>query len=103
MRFITQAGFFVSLVTGFSGVMAGEVPKVDYQVVHVQIAGGGADEKGTIMLEKQTGRSWLLVQRGGAQPAWQALPFEPGFDLNQQTLPPDVSRIYHRLERDKGG
>jgi len=43
------------------------------------------------LLEQQTGRSWILVQRGSAPPAWQALAFDSGFTLNQQLVPPDLT------------
>jgi hypothetical protein len=61
-----------------------------YQIVSVRMIGGGSDEAGSVMLEQQTGRSWILVQRGSAPPSWQSLSFESGFNLNQQLMPPDL-------------
>lgn len=68
-----------------------EPPPLTYQIVSVYLAGGGTDEKGSVLLEQQTGRSWILVQRGSAPPAWQALAFDSGFTLNQQLVPPDLT------------
>lgn len=67
-------------------------PPLTYQIVSVRLAGGGSDEQGSVLLEQQTGRSWILVQRGSAPPAWQALAFDSGFTLNQQLLPPEIVR-----------
>lgn len=67
-------------------------PPLTYQIVSVRIAGGGTDEQGSVMLEQQTGRSWILIQRGSAPPAWQALSFDSGFTLNQQLVPPEIVR-----------
>lgn len=67
-----------------------EPPPLTYQIVSVRLAGGGTDETGSVMLEQQTGRSWILIQRGSAPPSWQALAFESGFTLNQQLVPPDL-------------
>ena len=67
-------------------------PPLTYQIVSVRIAGGGSDEQGSVLLEQQSGRSWILVQRGSAPPSWQALSFESGFTLNQQLTPPDLVR-----------
>lgn len=67
-----------------------EPPPLTYQIVSVRFIGGGTDEAGSVLLEQQTGRSWILVQRGSTPPAWQSLPFESGFTLNQQLLPPDL-------------
>ncbi len=75
-----------------------EIPLV-YHIVSVQIAGGAPDERATVMFEQQTGRSWMLVQRGSGSPVWQALTFDAGFTLNQQTLPPDLGRLQERRER----
>lgn len=68
-----------------------EPPPLTYQIVSVYLAGGGTDDKGSVLLEQQTGRSWILVQRGSAPPAWQALAFDSGFTLNQQLVPPDLT------------
>lgn len=68
-----------------------EPPPLTYQIVSVYLAGGGTDDKGSVLLEQQTGRSWILVQRGSAPPAWQALAFDSGFTLNQQLAPPDLT------------
>lgn len=68
-----------------------EPPPLTYQIVSVTFIGGGTDEAGSVLLEQQTGRSWILVQRGSTPPAWQALPFEAGFTLNQQLMPPELS------------
>lgn len=68
-----------------------EPPQLTYQIVSVNLAGGGTDDKGSVLLEQQTGRSWILIQRGSAPPAWQALAFDSGFTLNQQLLPPDLT------------
>lgn len=68
-----------------------ELPQLTYQIVSVNLAGGGTDDKGSVLLEQQTGRSWILIQRGSAPPAWQALAFDSGFTLNQQLLPPDLN------------
>jgi hypothetical protein len=68
-----------------------EPPPLTYQIVSVRMIGGGSDEGGSVMLEIQTGRSWVLVQRGSAPPSWQALAFESGFNLNQQLMPPELS------------
>ena len=67
-------------------------PPLTYQIVSVRLAGGGTDEQGSVMLEQQTGRSWILIQRGSAPPAWQALSFDSGFTLNQQLVPPEIVR-----------
>lgn len=67
-----------------------EPPPLTYQIVSVRMIGGGSDETGSVMLEIQTGRSWVLVQRGSAPPSWQALAFESGFTLNQQLMPPEL-------------
>lgn len=64
-------------------------PPLTYQIVSVRLAGGG-DEPASVMLEMQTGRSWILVQRGNAPPSWQSLAFESGFSLNQQLQPPEL-------------
>lgn len=68
-----------------------EPPPLTYQIVSVNLAGGGTDDNGSVLLEQQTGRSWILVQRGSAPPAWQALAFDSGFTLNQQLVPPDLT------------
>jgi hypothetical protein len=68
-----------------------EPPPLTYQIVSVYLAGGGTDDKGSVLLEQQTGRSWILIQRGSAPPAWQALAFDSGFTLNQQLVPPDLT------------
>ncbi len=68
-----------------------EPPPLTYQIVSVQLTGGGSDTTGSVMLEQQTGRSWVLVQRGSAPPSWQALAFDSGFTLNQQLVPPDLT------------
>lgn len=67
-----------------------EPPPLTYQIVSVRMIGGGSDEAGSVMLEQQTGRSWILVQRGSAPPSWQSLSFESGFNLNQQLMPPEL-------------
>ena len=67
-------------------------PPLTYQIVSVRLIGGGSDETGSVLLEQQSGRSWILVQRGSAPPSWQALSFESGFTLNQQLTPPDLVR-----------
>ena len=67
-------------------------PPLTYQIVSVRLAGGGTDEMGSVLLEQQTGRSWILLQRGSAPPAWQALSFDSGFTLNQQLVPPEIVR-----------
>lgn len=67
-----------------------EPPPLTYQIVTVRFVGGSADEAGSVLLEQQTGRSWVLVQRGSTPPAWQALPFEAGLTLSQQLLPPET-------------
>lgn len=68
-----------------------EPPPLTYQVVTVRFVGGGTEEAGSVLLEQQTGRSWILAQRGSAPPAWQALPFEAGFTLSQQLVPPETT------------
>lgn len=68
-----------------------EAPQLTYQIVSVRLAGGGTDETGSVLLEQQTGRSWILIQRGSAPPSWQALAFDSGFTLNQQLVPPDLT------------
>jgi hypothetical protein len=68
-----------------------EPPPLTYQVVSVQLTGGGTDAVGSVLLEQQTGRSWILVQRGSAAPSWQSLAFDSGFTLNQQLVPPDLT------------
>jgi hypothetical protein len=64
-------------------------PPLTYQIVSVRLSGGG-DEPASVLLEMQTGRSWILVQRGNAPPAWHSLAFESGFSLNQQLQPPEL-------------
>jgi len=68
-----------------------EPPPLTYQIVSVRLTGGGTDELGSVLLEQQTGRSWVLVQRGSAPPSWQSLSFDSGFTLNQQLVPPDLT------------
>lgn len=68
-----------------------EPPPLTYQIVSVRLIGGGTDEAGSVLLEQQTGRSWVLVQRGSAPPSWQSLAFDSGFTLNQQLVPPDLT------------
>lgn len=70
-----------------------EPPPLTYQVVTVRFVGGSADEAGSVLLEQQTGRSWVLVQRGNTPPVWQALPFEAGLTLSQQLLPPETTLL----------
>lgn len=69
-----------------------EPPPLTYQIVSVRLTGGGTDETGSVLLEQQTGRTWILVQRGSAPPSWQALAFDSGFTLNQQLQPPEAAR-----------
>lgn len=68
-----------------------EPPPLTYQIVTVRFAGGSEDEAGSVLIEQQTGRSWILVQRGSTPPVWQALPFEAGLTLSQQLLPPETT------------
>lgn len=68
-----------------------EPAPLTYQIVTVQFVGGSAEESGSVLLEQQTGRSWVLVQRGSTPPVWQALPFEAGLTLSQQLLPPETT------------
>lgn len=93
LSWIGVAGLLVgSFAQAGSSAKEEPPPPLTYQIVSVRLAGGGTDEMGSVMLEQQTGRSWILMQRGSAPPAWQALSFDSGFTLNQQLMPPEIVR-----------
>ncbi len=79
-------------VSALAGPPKYEPPPLTYSIVAVRLTGGGTDETGSVLLEQQTGRTWILVQRGSAPPSWQALAFDSGFTLNQQLQPPEAMR-----------
>ena len=91
-KFLAGTALAALSVAVLAGPPKYEPPPLTYQIVAVRLTGGGADEAGSVLLEQQTGRTWVLVQRGSAPPSWQALAFDSGFTLNQQLQPPEATR-----------
>lgn len=100
-QFITGLVLALSFLFVATPSFAGEERPLSYQIMSVQVVGSGSAEKAAVMLEQQTGRSWMLMQRGGGAPVWQALTFESSYSLNQQTVPPELGRVMERREQAK--
>ncbi|MFN2309148.1 MAG: hypothetical protein ABR553_05350 [Gammaproteobacteria bacterium] len=98
-RALLPLALALALPVGAASPARSEPPPLTYQIVSVRLIGGGNDEAGSVMLEQQTGRSWVLVQRGSAPPSWQSLSFESGYNLNQQLVPPELGASRPGIER----
>ena len=64
-----------------------EATDAQYTITNGKILTPTEVTDGAILLDKTSGRTWILIQRGTATPVWLSIPFESNPQLSFDLIP----------------
>lgn len=72
-----------------AGLTAAMTVGAGYAVVSVKVLAEGESRNASLLLESDSGRTWILIEGSNGVPQWRGIPFESPMRLHTQMLPPE--------------